>query len=624
LYFIGGTMKVTLFLMALLLVLCVFSCSEKTTQAFADTVSSPTFSLASGMYYPQQAVSINCSTPGVTIRYTIDGTAPDTHSTLYAAPLEIDSTSTVKAIAYKKGWNQSAVATADYEIYHWTVGPGLMLHLTNISATPDTIFADGGETHSTITVKVKNPEQFGAPGQLVTFQTSLGNILPEATTDENGDASTTLRGEDISGVAIVKAVIRVYHPNYPEFLIGADTISINVNILEVPPISPDVHSIQFTQSGQIDLNVVNTSAFDSAVLKVKLYDMGGNLVTEPQNVWFKIVNIAPPIGANLNNQPQSDSVLAVSENGEAQVTVNSGTAPGNLTIRASCTSGDAYISANKSNIHIFAGPPQSIEIASGGYNSGVDMGGGFWRIIVCAQLHDIYDNPTDYGTSVWFSLPDNVYSCMIIANAYVGNESADGDSTAGAAYTTLTYSGYYTFENLTIRARTMGFSGNEIIEETDIVLPLNQPQIEIEATPGNLVFHGNTNPVPMSATALLNVTVYDIQGNPVHNARINLTSTRGVFEYIAGTNEDPQNQNLPETPNIIVTDWYDAYAQGYTDVNDGQDGLAQGSIRFYAWEVPLGDPISNTPGMTTATITGRILGTAASATTMLTLLRYPT
>jgi hypothetical protein len=617
-------MKVILFPMALLLVLCVFSCSEKTTQAFADTVSSPTFSLASGMYYPQQTVSINCSTPGVTVRYTIDGTAPDTHSTLYAAPLEIDSTTTVKAIAYRKGWNQSAIATADYEIYQWTVGPGLMLNITNMIATPDTIYADGGITSSIISVKVKNAEQFGAPGQLVTFQTSLGNILPEDTTDENGNASTTLRGEDISGVALVKAIIRVYHPNYPEFLIGADTVSINVNILEVPPAPTIVNSLQFTQAGQIDLNVANTGGTEAAILKVKLYDINGSLVNLAQNVWFKIINSSPPLGANLNNQPQGDSVLAVSENGIAQITVYSGTAPGSLNIRASCTSGGRYVQALKSNIFIYTGPPHRIEIFSSGFNTGIDMSGGLWRIIVGAQVYDIYDNPMGYGTGVWFYLPDDIYNCQIAANAYTGNESANGDSLAGTAYTTLIYSGSYTFENLTIRALTGGINGVEVFEETDIVLPLNQPQIEIEAIPGHLIFHGNTNPVPASATASLNVSVFDIQGCPIHNARISLTADHGVFEYIAGTNEDPLNCNLPQTPSIIVTDWYDAYAQGYADVNDGQDGFAQGSIRFYAWEIPLGDPQTGTPGSTTATITGRILGTNTLATNSIALIRYDT
>ncbi len=623
-------MKTIIIPITLLFILCIFGCSEKTTQAYSDTVSTPTFSLVPGMYYPQQMVTISCSTPGATIRYTVDGSLPNKHSTLYATPVQIDSTSTLKAIAYKKDWNQSAAASANYEIYHWTVGPGLMLNLTHISASPDTIYADDGETHSTISVTVKNSEGFGAPGQLVTFQTSVGNILPEATTDENGNATTTLRGEDVSGIALVKATIRVYHPDHPEFLIGADTVSVEVNILEILQPLPYVHTIQFTEPGQIDMNVLNTSSNDNALLRVRLFDVNGNLVSASQNVWFKIMNDIPPLGANLNNQPAGDSVMVVAENGEAQIRVYSGTTTGSLNIRVSCTSEGRYVTAFKSNINIVAGPPHDIELFSSGYNTGMNIGSGLWRIIVGAQMQDVYGNPCVYGSSVWFSLPDNVNNCQIGPAAYIGNESASGDSTAGVAYTSLIYSGVYTFESLKIRVVTSGINGNEIFAETEIVLPLNQPHIEIEIVPGSLIFHGNDNPVPSSATATLNASVFDGQGCPIHNARISMTTNRGTFEYVVGTNEDPLNCNLQASPNIIVSDWYDANAQAipgdpttYTDVNDGQDGIAQGQIRFYAWEVPLGEPLTGTPGTTTVTITGRILGTEASASSNVVLMRYP-
>jgi hypothetical protein len=192
----------------------------------------------------------------------------------------------------------------------------------------------------------------------------------------------------------------------------------------------------------------------------------------------------------------------------------------------------------------------------------------------------------------------------------------------------LIYSGIYTFESLKIRAVTGGFNGVEVAGEAWIILPLNQPQLELEIIPGNIVYHGNTNTVPLSDTADLNLSLFDVQGNPIHNARISMTSTRGVFEYTVGTNEDPLNSNTTATPHIVVTDWYDADSLNapipYQDVNDGQDGLAQGLIRFYAFEIPLGDPMTNTPGVTSVTVTARLLGTAASATSTTTLIRYPT
>ncbi|MFO7659757.1 MAG: hypothetical protein R6V77_02490 [Candidatus Cloacimonadaceae bacterium] len=721
-------------------------------------------------------------------------------------------------------------------------------YITRISASPDTIYADGGITFSTISVTVKNGEQFAVPGQIVTFKTSIGRILTSVATDSTGVARSTFWDDGPpGGISEIWAYVRNYHPEIADSVISEAKERIYVTVAGVPPISsltlelpstlnpqplivmqsitvraraknvlgndvPDntlitfsatkgfftdvegntigdsivvatvngratatynagpiagegvltarisdqtssrnilispgrpanlslrsfvevdgemveadtssvnspnyiwmqaeikdlysnvvsskpikfttdlgtfvntvqeittnsdeegiarvrftpglqagaatitayangdtltdqlifnikstmLHSIQFTQAGQIDLNVANTGGTESAILKVKLYDINGNLIDTPKDVYFKIMNPQPPAGANLNNQPATDSVLVVSNGGEAQISVNSGTESGILNIRASCYADGRYVKATKPNIVIHAGPPHRIVPFASGFNTGEDMGGGLWRIVAGANVYDSYNNPVGYGTSVWFYIPNNIYNCQIVANAYVGNESAQGDSTEGVAYTTLIYSGVYTFENLMITAETGGINGIPITGTAYIVLPLNQPQLELEIIPGNIVFHGNTNPVPASATAWLNLSLFDQQGSPIHNARISMTSTRGVFEYTVGTNEDPLNCNYlyVSTPHIVVTDWYDPFAVydpnvygSYDDINDGQDGLAQGLIRFYAFEIPLGDPMTNTPGITSVTVTARLLGTAASATSTTTLIRYPT
>jgi len=626
----------------MLLTLFVFSCSDKTTQPFTHTVATPIFNYESGTYLQGQEYSISCETPEVTIRYTTDGSNPNKNSKVYAEPFTIETSSLVKAVAFKKGWNQSAIASAFYEIYY--SGWDEITEITRIIAEPDTIYADNGISYSTISVTVKDFENFAVPGHNVMFKTSLGNIISSATTDDYGIARTTFRAESVTGVATIWAIIRNYHPDHPDLLVSGDTASVCVTIQEAPQVVPTVHSIQFLQTDEIHMNVLNTSFNDHAALRVKLLDENQNLVTTPQNVWFKIVSSNPPLGVNLNNQPVSDSVMTVSENGYAQVYVYSGTVPGNLAVRASCTTTTDYITAIKTDIVIHVGPPHTINIFSSGYNTGINVGAGLWRIIVGAQMSDIYGNPSEYGTSVWFSLPDDNNNCLINSAAYVGNESVTGDSTAGVAYTTLTYSGIYTFERLKIRATTGGVNGMEVIGETYIVLPLNQPQLEFEIIPGNLVFHGNTNTIPPSAAATINASVFDVQGCPIHNARISLTASAGEFESIYGTNRDPLNCNPYSSPNIIVTDWYDQYAiyEWYYDpfwqipggpdiIDDGQDGLAKGQIRFYEWEIPLGDPmtgksdlLTRCPGILVVTITGRLINTNIKASSTIILIRYPT
>ena len=81
-----------------------------------ETVSTPTFSPAAGTYYEAQSVSIECATEGASIYYTLDGSTPDENSTLYASPISISETTTVKAIGVKSGYINSPVATASYII----------------------------------------------------------------------------------------------------------------------------------------------------------------------------------------------------------------------------------------------------------------------------------------------------------------------------------------------------------------------------------------------------------------------------------------------------------------------------------------------------------------------------
>jgi hypothetical protein len=80
------------------------------------TVATPTFSPAAGTYFEAQEVSINCTTEGATIHYTIDGTDPTESSLVYSSPIEITETTTVKAFAMKEGYINSGIASATYTI----------------------------------------------------------------------------------------------------------------------------------------------------------------------------------------------------------------------------------------------------------------------------------------------------------------------------------------------------------------------------------------------------------------------------------------------------------------------------------------------------------------------------
>ncbi len=81
-----------------------------------ETVAQPVFTPGSGNYSSPQNVAITSSTAGSTIKYTTDGSAPTASSATYTGPVNISSTTTLKAYAYKQGMGDSPVTTAVYNI----------------------------------------------------------------------------------------------------------------------------------------------------------------------------------------------------------------------------------------------------------------------------------------------------------------------------------------------------------------------------------------------------------------------------------------------------------------------------------------------------------------------------
>jgi len=83
----------------------------------STTVATPSFSPVAGAYSSAQSVTITSTTSSSTIRYTTDGSTPtSTTGTVYSSPITVAATTTLKAIAYKSGLTDSAVASAAYTI----------------------------------------------------------------------------------------------------------------------------------------------------------------------------------------------------------------------------------------------------------------------------------------------------------------------------------------------------------------------------------------------------------------------------------------------------------------------------------------------------------------------------
>ena len=80
-------------------------------------VDTPVFSPPGGSYTAAQNITITTTTPAATIHYTTDNTIPtSSHGMVYTDSVSIQTTTTLKAIAYKSGRTDSAVTIATYTI----------------------------------------------------------------------------------------------------------------------------------------------------------------------------------------------------------------------------------------------------------------------------------------------------------------------------------------------------------------------------------------------------------------------------------------------------------------------------------------------------------------------------
>ncbi len=107
----------------------------------------PVFDPASGTYTGKQSVILKSSTEGAKIYYTLDGGDPGTGGAEYTAPIEVDKSTVIKAIARKDGMTDSFVSEAAYTI----VAPKYAVTVEN--GTGDGYY----EVGATVSVKANAP-----------------------------------------------------------------------------------------------------------------------------------------------------------------------------------------------------------------------------------------------------------------------------------------------------------------------------------------------------------------------------------------------------------------------------------------------------------------------------------
>src|ERR1700733_1934729 len=107
-----------LFRFLFIILLPVYGCGTLHTNSSVSLTSNGgtlSFSPAPGAYSTPQTVTLTASSSAATIYYTIDGSTPSTSSLVYAAPLSVSTSSTIRALAAVSGV-ASATASATYTI----------------------------------------------------------------------------------------------------------------------------------------------------------------------------------------------------------------------------------------------------------------------------------------------------------------------------------------------------------------------------------------------------------------------------------------------------------------------------------------------------------------------------
>ena len=101
-----------------------------------EPVSTPIIAAAESFSGRKTMVSVSCATEGATIRYTVDGSEPNSHSMRYAGAFEVRESTVVKALAMLADYANSEVATKTITKV-WGIGDSVGL--------PDHAFTTDGD-----------------------------------------------------------------------------------------------------------------------------------------------------------------------------------------------------------------------------------------------------------------------------------------------------------------------------------------------------------------------------------------------------------------------------------------------------------------------------------------------
>lgn len=251
-----------------------------------------------------------------------------------------------------------------------------------LSVTSIQVKGTGGTETATITAEVRDES---------------GNPIDDSYTASDG---STTAGSAIFTSATAKFSTKGFSAN--------DTLSINSGT------DNGVYTISSVDSDtQVTLNQAMTTTASGLNFTATVKD----------NITFEIL-LGPGGGETIDGQTSSSTKSTV--DGEVNAILTSGTYPGSVTVRVTCTQGGKTATATSPVIGIESGPPFNITIYQ---DAGLeDNGDGTVSQIISALVQDQYGNPVPDDSAIYFGLVDNPN------NGYKSN-GADGVTNGTTTFT---------------------------------------------------------------------------------------------------------------------------------------------------------------------------------------------
>ena len=223
------------------------------------TCDAPEFSPVAGTYTSAQNVTISTTTEDASIYYTLDDSEPSaTNGNLYSEPISVSSTTTIKAVVVKDGYNNSTIESATYSI--------VSIEHAGTESDPYTV----ADARNAIDVGTGLTDVYatGIVSSIPTaYSSSYGNITFNFV-DPEGDneflQAYRCTGDDVANVAIgdtvvVKGTLTKYGSTY-EFGQGCTLVSLThpEGSVEKPTFTPEAGT--YTEAQRVTISCATDGA----------------------------------------------------------------------------------------------------------------------------------------------------------------------------------------------------------------------------------------------------------------------------------------------------------------------------------------------------------------------------